>query len=193
MKLIVGLGNPGDKYTNTRHNIWFILIDQFVKSNNFWEFSYDNKYGGEVLNHPLTPSLTDRSSVGQVKMGHDKVVFLKPMEYMNRSGGAVQRLMNFYKIEAKDLLVLHDDIDLSTGVVKLKFGWGLAWHNGLKDIAEKLGTKDFSRLRIWVDRPSQQSQDVANYVLWNFKKEEIEKIEDKYLDIEKLISEFLSL
>jgi len=109
MKLIVGLGNPGDKYKNTRHNIWFILIDQFVQSNNFWDFSYENKYGGEVLtsHYPLP------TTVGRLK-GEEKykIYFLKPMEYMNRSGGAVQRLMNFYKIEAKDLIVIHDDIDL---------------------------------------------------------------------------------
>jgi PTH1 family peptidyl-tRNA hydrolase len=99
--------------------------------------------------------------------------------------------MNFYKIEAKDILVIHDDIDLWTGVIKLKEWWGLAGHNWLKDIAEKIWTKEFSRIRIWVDRPSHPSGDVADYVLWNFKKEEIEKIEDKYLDIDKIILDFV--
>lgn len=185
MKLIVGLGNPGDKYQKTRHNIWFVIIDQYINSNSIGSFSYDNKYGWEVCvltsPHPLLSG-----------EGTEKVMFLKPMEYMNKSWQAVQKLMNFYKIEAKDLLVIHDDIDLWTGVVKLKFGWGLAWHNGLKDIAEKLGTKDFYRVRIWVDRPIHPAQDVADYVLWNFKKEEIEKIQYKYLEIEWLIGEFLS-
>lgn len=180
MKLIVGLGNPGEKYKNTRHNIWFILIDQFVQSNNFWEFAYDNKYGGEVFQTPL-PLLSE---------GQEKIVFLKPMEYMNRSGGSVQKLMNFYKIEAKDLIVIHDDIDLPVWKIQFKFGWWLAGHNWLKDIAEKLWTKDFARIRIWVDRPNDQSQ-VSDYVLSNFKQEEIENIQDKYLDFEKLIFEFL--
>lgn len=184
MKLIVGLGNPGDKYLNTRHNIGFIVIDQFVKSNQIGDFCYDNKYGWEVAvltsPHPLLQG-----------DGTEKIIFLKPMEYMNKSWQAVQKLMNFYKIESKDLLVIHDDIDLWIGIVKLKFGWGLAWHNWLKDIAEKLGTKDFHRVRIWIDRPA-NVDDVSDYVLWNFKKEEIEKIEDKYLDIEWLINEFLS-
>ncbi len=180
MKLIVGLGNPGDKYKYTRHNIWFILIDQFVQSNNFWEFSYNNKYGGEVFQTPLPP----------LSGGQYKIIFLKPMEYMNRSGAAVQRLMNFYKIEAKDLIVIHDDIDLPVWKIQFKFGWWLAGHNWLKDIAEKLWTKDFARIRIWVDRPNDQSQ-VSDYVLSNFRKEEIKKIQDKYLDFEKLIFEFL--
>ena len=183
MKLIVGLGNPGDKYLKTRHNIWFIILDQFVSSNQIGDFSYDNKYGWEILNHPITPSLK--------KMGNNKVIFLKPMEYMNKSGDAVQRLMSFYKLESSDLLVLHDDIDLAVWTVKLKLWWWLAGHNWLKSIAEKLGTKEFSRIRIWVDRPT-NSDNVSDYVLWNFKKEEREKIQDKYLDIEWLISEFLN-
>ena len=177
MKLIVGLGNPGDKYIKTRHNIWFIVIDQFVNSNQIGQFSYDNKYGWEACVWSIDG---------------DKVLFLKPMEYMNRSGQAVQKIMNFYKIEAKDLLVLHDEIDLVTGIIKYKVWWWLAGHNWLKDIAEKLWTKEFSRIRIWVDRPSHPSQDIADYVLWNFKSDEIEKIEDKYLDIEKHILDFIT-
>jgi PTH1 family peptidyl-tRNA hydrolase len=88
-------------------------------------------------------------------------------------------------------LVIHDDIDLQVGKVQFKFGWWLAGHNGLKDIAEKLWTKDFARVRIWVDRPLEQSQ-VSDYVLGNFKKEEIEKIYDKYLELEKIIFEFIA-
>lgn len=183
MKLIVGLGNPGDKYKKTRHNIGFEIIDQYVSSNNIGNFSYDNKYGWEVCvgEIPLNPPS---------QRGTEKVYFLKPMEYMNRSWQAVQKLMNFYKIEARDLLVLHDDIDLWTGIVKLKLDWGLAWHNWLKDIAEKLWTKEFHRIRIWVDRPL-SADHLSDYVLSNFKKDEIEKIQDKYLDVEWLIKEFL--
>jgi PTH1 family peptidyl-tRNA hydrolase len=114
------------------------------------------------------------------------------MEYMNKSGWAVSKLANFFKIESKDILVIHDEIDLLVGTVKLKFGGGLAGHNGLRDIALKLWTQDFWRIRIWVDRPSETStQSVADYVLWNFKKEQIETIKDKYLEIEKFIFEFL--
>jgi len=176
MRLIIGLGNPGDKYQKTRHNIWFVIIDQFVNSNKIGNFSYDNKYGWEVC-------IENKDWY--------KIAFLKPMEYMNKSWQAVQKFMNFYKIEAKDLLVLHDDIDLSTAEIKLKFGWGLAGHNWLKSIVEMIWTKDFNRIRIWVDRPI-NSDHVSDHVLSNFKKDEIEKIQDKYLNIEWLISEFIS-
>ena len=175
MKLVVGLGNPGDRYKKTRHNIWFTVINQFLDCNKIGNFSYDNKYGWEIC---------------VWNIDEEKTYFLKPMEYMNRSGQAVKKLMNFYKIETKDLLVIHDDIDLQVGKIQFKFWWWLAWHNGLKDIAEKIWSKDFARVRIWIDRPIEQSQ-VSDYVLSNFKKEEIEKIQYKYLDFEKLIFEFL--
>ncbi|MCK9466942.1 MAG: aminoacyl-tRNA hydrolase [Candidatus Absconditabacterales bacterium] len=180
MKLIVGLGNPGEKYVKTRHNIGFFFLNQFVESNSFGDFVYDNKYGAEIL------QINYSTISGEQK----KILFIKPMEYMNRSGNAVGKIMNFYKIDAKDLLVIHDDIDLMVGKVQFKFGGGLAGHNGLKDIAEKLGTKDFARIRIGVDRPAIQSQ-VSDYVLSSFKKEEIEKIQDKYLEFEKIVFEVM--
>lgn len=177
MKLIVWLWNPWDQYKNTRHNIWFTMLDEFVNSNNLGNFSYDNKYWGETFTTVID---------------WKKIVFLKPMEYMNRSWWAVSKLANFFKIEAKDILVIHDEIDLPVWTIKLKFGGWLAGHNWLKDIAQKLWTQDFWRIRIGVDRPAEWVQlSVADYVLWNFKKEEIWIIKDKYLDIEKFIFEFL--
>lgn len=187
MKLIVWLGNPWEQYKNTRHNIWFTMLDEFVNSNNLWSFSYDNKYGWEVFTTLLN---------------WDKVSFLKPMEFMNKSWWPVSKLANFYKIEPKDILVIHDEIDLPVWTVKLKFGWWLAGHNWLRDIALKLWTQDFWRIRIGVDRPNNiilptplskggSNSSVADYVLWNFRKEQIETIKDKYLDIEKFVFEFL--
>ena len=186
MKLIVWLWNPWEQYKNTRHNIWFTMLDEFVNSNNLWSFSYDNKYGWETFTTLLN---------------WEKVAFLKPMEYMNKSGWPVSKLANFYKIEPKDILVIHDEIDLPVGTVKLKFGWWLAGHNWLRDIALKLWTQDFWRVRIWVDRPNNLipptplykggNNSVADYVLWTFRKEQIETIKDKYLDIEKFVFEFL--
>lgn len=181
MKLIVWLWNPWDQYKKTRHNIWFSTIDEIVESNNFWDFSYDNKYGWETLTTLIK---------------WEKVVFLKPMEYMNKSWWAVSKIANFYKIESKDILVIHDEIDLPVWSIKLKFWWWLAWHNGLKDIANKLWTQDFWRIRIWVDRPNTPLNNggnisVADYVLSSFKPEQIKLIKDKYLDIEKFIFEFL--
>lgn len=120
-----------------------------------------------------------------------KIVFLKPMEFMNRSWGAVWALANFYKIEPKDILVIHDDIDLPVWKIQLKLWGSSAGHNGLKDIIAKLATNEFWRLRIGVDRPANQ-QDVADYVLSTFKKEEKNLIDDKAGEIEEYIKKFVA-
>lgn len=167
MKLIVWLGNPGQEYEKTRHSIGFFLVDEIVPG----ICKYDERYKSELYKD-------------------QNVVYIKPMEFMNRSGWAVAAIAKFYKIEAKDILVIHDDIDLPVGKIQLKLGWSSAGHNGLKDIIEKIWTKDFWRLRIGVDRPVHQD-DVADYVLSWFKKEEKRLIEDKMNDIEELIQKFL--
>lgn len=167
MKLVVWLWNPWKEYAGTRHSIWFFLIDAFVP----WRFKHDEKYKADIYKD-------------------QDIIFLKPMEFMNRSGWAVSAVAKFYKIEPKDILVIHDDIDLPVGKIQLKLWGSSAGHNGLKDIIEKLWTKEFYRLRIGVDRPSNQDQ-VADYVLSNFKKEEKKLIEDKMSDIEELIQKFL--
>lgn len=168
MKLIVGLWNPWQEYEKTRHSIGFFLIDEFVPG----IFKYDEKYKSELYKD-------------------QGVIFLKPMEFMNRSGWAVAAIAKFYKIEPKDILVIHDDIDLPVGKIQLKLWWSSAGHNGLKDIIEKIWTKDYWRLRIGVDRP-ENKDDVADYVLHPFTKEEKNLIDDKMSEIEKYISEFLS-
>ncbi len=175
MKLIVGLWNPGQKYEKTKHNIGFVVLDTFVNQNNLWEFSYDNKVKGEIL---------------KTDIEWEKVTFLKPMEFMNLSWGAIAQIANFYKIPAENVLVIHDDIDLPTAKIQLKLWGSAAWHNGLKDIIAKLSTKEFYRLRIGVDRPTLQ-QDVSDYVLSSFKTTDREKIEDQQPSIEENIREFL--
>lgn len=167
MKLVVGLGNPGQKYIDTRHNIWFIALDAFVQAECLWTFSYDNKFAAEVL-------------IANIKMNKDseKIIFLKPMLFMNKSGGPVQQVANFYKIDSEDILVLHDEIDHELGSVKLKVGGGHAWHNGLRDIIAQIW-KDFSRIRIWVGRPANKD-DVSEYVLWKFSKKEKEVLENLF-------------
>jgi peptidyl-tRNA hydrolase, PTH1 family len=169
MKLIVGLWNPGQEYEKTRHSIGFFLIDSFVP----WKFKYDEKYKSELYKD-------------------QDVIYLKPMEFMNRSGWAVSAVAKFYKIEPKDILVMHDDIDLPVGKIQLKLWGSSAGHNGLKDIIEKIGTKDFWRLRIGVDRPINQD-DVAEYVLSNFKKDEKNLIEERMNHIQADIWIFLTL
>ncbi len=178
MKLIVWLWNPGQEYEKTRHSIGFFLVDEMVP----WIFKYDDKYKSELCKD-------------------QDVIYLKPMEFMNRSWWAVSAVAKFYKIEPKDILVIHDDIDLPVGKIQLKLWWSSAGHNGLKDIIEKIWTKDFWRLRIGVDRPKvwlvvkwwlqHKLMDVADYVLSPFKKEEKKIIEDKMREIEELILNFI--
>ncbi len=175
MKLIVWLGNPGKEYAKTRHNIWFMIIDDFVDREKLGTRTYDNKRKWEMF---------------ESNIDTQKLFFLKPLEFMNLSWWAVGALATFYKIEPKDILIIHDDIDLVVGKIQLKLWWSSAGHNWLKSIIEKLWTKDFWRLRIGVDRPTNQNH-VADYVLTSFKMEEKNLIDDKINDIEQYIHDFL--
>jgi len=161
-----------------------MMIDDFVDREKLGVWEYKNTRKWEVIESNNN--------------GH-KIVFLKPMEFMNRSWWALSTVANFYKIEPKDILVIHDDIDLLVGKIQLKLWWSSAGHNWLKSIIEKLWTKDFRRLRIGVDRPVNQddashgrSTAVADYVLHPFKKEEKNLIDDKAGEIESYIKEFLA-
>ena len=175
MKLIVGLWNPWTEYTKTRHNIGFMIVDDFLW-NEKWKVE-SAKWKGEWQ---------------ETVVDNQKIMFLKPMEFMNRSWWAVGGLANFYKIDPQDILVIHDDIDLPVGKIQLKLWWSSAGHNWLKSIIEKLWTKDFWRLRIGVDRPINQDQ-VADYVLHPFTKEETNLIDTKMNQIDAYIHEFLSI
>jgi len=150
LKVIVGLGNPGAKYTETRHNAGFWFIDEVARKYTA-TFRPEKKFHGEVAKISL--------------QGKD-IWLLKPDTFMNRSGLAVQNLLSFYRITAEQLLVAHDEIDLPPGTAKLKTGGGHGGHNGLRDIINQLGTKDFHRLRIGVGHPGSKEQ-VVDYVLHN--------------------------
>ena len=153
MKLVVGLGNPGEKYAPTRHNVGFMAVDIIVNelSSADWQKKFD-------------------SLINFQPAAEYKILFAKPLTYMNLSGNAVQSIMNFYRISPEDLIVFHDDIDLPLGTVKLKEGGGHGGHNGLKSIIEKVG-QHFIRVRIGVSRP--QNKDVSNYVLSQFSDDEL--------------------
>lgn len=155
IKLIVGLGNPGREYEATRHNAGFWWVDEFAQKNKF-VFKAENKFHG----------MAARSMVH----GHE-LYLLKPQTFMNVSGRAVGALVQFYKIEAAQILVVHDELDLPPGSAKLKLGGGHGGHNGLKDIIAHLGTRDFWRLRIGIGHPGDR-EEVANFVLNAPRKEE---------------------
>ena len=153
IRLVVGLGNPGPKYEQTRHNAGFWFVDALARDQRA-TLSLDRKFFGDV---------TKLSG----KIGSD-CWLLKPQTFMNRSGQAVGALANFFQIAPVQILVVHDELDLRPGEVKLKLGGGVAGHNGLKDIREKLGTADFWRLRVGIGHPREQSmseQEVVDYVL----------------------------
>ena len=147
IQLIAGLGNPGPKYEATRHNVGFWFVDQLARSKGA-SFRNENKFHGEVC------SLTIE---GQ------SVWLLKPQTYMNRSGQAVRALAQFYKIPVDNVLVVHDELDIPPGALRLKQGGGHGGHNGLRDIMAQLG-KEFMRLRVGIGHPG-SSHEVTNYVL----------------------------
>lgn len=156
MYLIVGLGNIGEKYQFTRHNIGFMVIDEITKN-----LSTSN------INNPNFQSTL-------LKSGYN--LFAKPTTYMNNSGMAVHAIKEYYKIDLENIIVIHDDLDLPFGTVKFKIGGGHGGHNGLRSLDSHIG-KDYVRVRIGIGKPKEKL-DVANYVLSNFSKEEMKLLQD---------------
>ncbi|TGM96228.1 aminoacyl-tRNA hydrolase [Leptospira yasudae] len=156
--LLVGIGNPGQKYANHRHNIGFVILDSFLDSSSGGIYQTHSKY---------SLARTDEDGI--------TLFYLKPLEFMNLSGKAVAEIAKKNGIPPENILVIHDEIDFEFGKLKLKGGGGHAGHNGLRDIVEKLGANTFFRLRFGVGKPANSSE-VPDYVLSNFLPEEKEKI-----------------
>jgi len=161
IKLIVGLGNPGPKYSETRHNAGFWFVEDLA-----------NAYRGRFL-----PEKKFHGEVARINLEGNDIWLLKPETYMNRSGLSVVSLASFYKIVPASILVAHDEIDLKAGIARLKSGGGHGGHNGLRDIISHLGTKDFQRLRIGVDHPGSKDM-VVDYVLKRPDSKDRQAIED---------------
>lgn len=158
-RLIVGLGNPGPEYADTRHNAGFWLVDRLAARLDC-ELRRDAKFHGLAAN---------AREAG--------VWLLEPQTFMNRSGVAVAALARFYRVPPAEILVVHDELDLPPGQLRLKFGGGLGGHNGLKDIVAHLGTQDFWRLRLGIGHPGERNE-VINYVLKPPRREERDLIEE---------------
>jgi len=148
IKLIVGLGNPGPKYEQTRHNAGFWFLDSLARDYNI-VLRAENKFHGDA---------------GKAHIQGNDVWLLKPDTFMNLSGQSIAALSRFYKITPAQILVVHDELDLPPGTARLKRGGGHGGHNGLRDTIEKLGSKDFLRLRIGIGHPGDKSK-VHDYVL----------------------------
>ncbi len=143
MKLIVGLGNPGDKYQSTRHNVGFMVLDSFLKD---MESVKNSNWTQEKKLKSLVNILDFKIKTGE----KEKVILVKPLTYMNNSGMAVSLITQFYKIKPVDVWVVHDEIDLPLGYMKIRFGGGTAGHHGVESVMESLGTDKFWRFRLGI-------------------------------------------
>jgi PTH1 family peptidyl-tRNA hydrolase len=148
VKLIVGLGNPGRDYRWTRHNVGFLLVERLAEKN-----------GIDLPKRGL------KSIYGRGKIGRQDVILAKPQTFMNLSGEAVQRLLRFFKIPPEDLIVLHDDLDLPFGKIRIRLQGGAGGHKGIKSIIESLGVDVFVRFKVGIGRPGKAGQDPADFVL----------------------------
>ncbi|MEW6165576.1 MAG: aminoacyl-tRNA hydrolase [Pseudomonadota bacterium] len=160
LRLVVGLGNPGAEYSETRHNAGFWFCERLVRELGA-SLSRESRYHGHVA---------------KARLGGNDLWLLMPQTFMNRSGQSVQALAHFYRIAPAEMLVVHDELDIPPGQLRLKFGGGLGGHNGLKDITAHLGTQDYWRLRIGIGHPGDRN-DVVNYVLKPPRKEEAGEID----------------
>ena len=159
MKVIAGLGNPGKKYANTRHNVGFLVIDELLRRNG-WELSkrkFNGLYTEELVNS-------------------EKMIIVQPQTYMNLSGECIRPLMDFYQLEPTDIAIVYDDLDLPLGRVKLRQTGGHGGHNGIRSLINHLDTKQFNRIRIGIGRP-EVPMSVIDYVLGKFSKEEMDHLE----------------
>ncbi len=166
MKLIVGLGNPGRKYEKNRHNLGFMCLNHFARAHSL---RFDKKQG--------------KARIGSGEVAGSKVIVAKPQTYMNLSGQAVSRLVRKFNISLDNLLVIHDDLDLPLGKIRLRQGGGSAGHKGIESITAELGSQDFLRLRVGIGRPTitpgsaeLSETDIVAYVLSDFTPDEKQTI-----------------
>ena len=174
--LIVGLGNIGNEYDNTRHNVGFIILDYLSR---FVGTSFENKKN-------LFASLSN------FKLNEYKIFIAKPSTYMNNSGKAISAIMSYYKIESKNVIILYDDLDLEKFKIRTSRGGGSAGHNGIKSIQQFCPKNDYIKVRIGIGRPDYK-EDVSNYVLSRFSSEELNCIDTIALNICENLSSILEL
>ncbi len=176
MKLIVGLGNPGKEYQNTRHNLGFWILDQYLQKEKNTSVDWREKFQGLYF---------------KTKIAEEEVIFLKPQSYMNLSGGVVADFVRFYKINLEDILVISDDLDLKVGNFKLKDKGSSGGHNGLKDIEKNLGTDKYKRLKIGIS--NNKLIGTKDYVLGKISSEDIKIYQDLFSVIKKVIDDFFRM
>ena len=173
MKLIVGLGNIGEKYDLTRHNVGFIVVDEYAYRKNL-EFKYDKNL--EAL-------------IAETRINNEKVIIAKPTTYVNLSGIAVIKIMNYYKIPVEDILIIYDDIDLDVGKLRVREQNGNGGYNGVRGIIKHLNTKNFKRIRVGIGLD--KSMPLDHYVLGKFSKTDLELLKPVVIDSMNVIDLFI--
>lgn len=163
--LIVGLGNPGQEYADTRHNVGQMVVDELAR-----------RYGGALSRNRKTNAVEANIRIGGMGPSSVAVALAKPLSYMNLSGGPVSSAAKYYSVAPDAVVVVHDELDVPFGAIRLKKGGGSAGHNGLKDITKALGTPDYVRVRVGVGRPPGR-QDAADYVLRPFSSTERKELD----------------
>lgn len=174
MKLIVGLGNPGNEYSKTRHNVGFMCMDEICKYFNvsLEQNKFDGLFGQKIINN-------------------EKVLFLKPLNYINLSGEVIKKFIDYFKINIEDILIIVDDMDLELGKYKLRYKGGSAGHNGLKNIELMLKTNEYKRIKIGISR--NKNYDMKDYVLGKLSNEEFNKLNEVILKTPKIVEDFISI
>ncbi len=168
MKLVVGLGNPGKKYKDTKHNIGFMAVDHYAEANNV-SFKKENKFNGESL-----------------KLGN--LILLKPHTFMNLSGQSIRAIMDYYDIDLEDVLIIYDELALPFNKLRLREQGSAGGHNGIKSIISHLGTQNFKRVRVGID--SNPLIETKDYVLGKFSKEQLKELNSTNQVIENIIDDF---
>ena len=173
MKMIVGLGNPGDEYVNTRHNVGFMIVDDYLKKMNIKKLT--KKFDGLYT---------------KCTCGNENFIILKPLSYMNLSGTVVKKYADYFKIKSEDILIIHDDLDLPVGKIKLKLKGSSGGHNGIKNIIDSLNTELFPRFKIGISKNSVIS--TKDYVLGRFQDKDLLVIEKICSFSSDIINDFIS-
>lgn len=178
-KLIVGLGNPGREYGKNRHNVGFMAVDEIAKTFEFDNFKEEKKFEAELA---------------QGEISGEKVLLAKPLTFMNKSGEAVRKIVDYFKIDKKDLILIFDDIDLPLGSIRIREKGGAGTHNGMKSVTQALGTDEFPRIKIGTESrgdSAPKKQETSSFVLSDFTKEEEGIIRENLGKMPKIIGVLL--
>lgn len=192
MRIIIGLGNPGKQYENTRHNAGFMLVDGIKEKFSFPDFEFSKKFNAEIskISYSL---LLDKEKVVRSsepdEVSKQEIILAKPQTFMNLSGQSVRGLLDFYKLSPEDILVIHDDKDIALGEYKIATDSSSAGHNGVQNIIENLGTQKFKRIRLGVGVETTLPAEV--FVLQKFSDEEREKLEKVFQEVSEEIQNIL--